>query len=234
MIVFYRFCILIDVVGVIFMVVGSFMFILFIVIVFVFMGEGDIGLGIIIGLIMFNIFFILVICGLCFGMVIILYMWLLLRDFIVYIIYLIVLLIVIEDNMVYWYEVVVFLFLYCGYIIIMCYNRRFEGLFERLCLRFCDFCKGFEMVLMEDFWEIVNEEFVNEGSIVKFGGEEIGDKGENIDEVDKEIINSINEEKDKSDLDNLFFYIYGFLLKLLFEIFKSFFKLVIWVVMLLI
>lgn len=135
---FYRFCILIDVVGVIFMVVGSFMFIFFIVIVFVFMGEGDIGLGIIIGFIMFNILFILVICGLCFGMVIVLCMWLLLRDLFVYIVYLIVLLIVIEDNIVYWYEVVVFLFLYSGYIFVMCYNKKFENLFEKVCKRFCE------------------------------------------------------------------------------------------------
>ena len=230
-IVFHRLRIPTDVAGATFMAAGSSMPTLFIAIASVFMGEGDIGLGTIIGSTMFNILFISAICGLCSGMAITLHMWPLLRDSIAYTIHLIALLIAIEDNMVHWYEAVVFPFLYCGYIIIMCYNRRLEGLFERLCSRFCDFRKGFEMVPMEDPREIANEEPATEGSNPKSGGEETSDKGENIDETDKEITNSTNEEKDKSDSDNSS-HIHGFSPKSPFEIPKTSFKLVIWVVML--
>ncbi|KAJ7340474.1 hypothetical protein OS493_003223 [Desmophyllum pertusum] len=97
-----------DVAGATFMAAGSSMPTLFIAIASVFMGEGDIGLGTIIGSTMFNILFISGICGLCSGMAIALHMWPLLRDSIAYTIHLTALLIAIEDNIVHWYEAVVF------------------------------------------------------------------------------------------------------------------------------
>ena len=132
------------------MAAGSSMPTLFIAIASVFLGEGDIGLGTIIGSTMFNILFISAICGLCSGLVIALHMWPLLRDSTVYTVHLVALLIAIEDNIVHWYEALVFPFLYCGYIVIMSYNRKLEGFFEKICQRFCEIRKGFEMVEMDD------------------------------------------------------------------------------------
>lgn len=204
------------------------------------MGEGDIGLGTIIGSTMFNILFISGICGLCSGMAIALHMWPLLRDSIAYTIHLTALLIAIEDNIVHWYEAVVFPFLYCGYIVIMCFNKKLEALFKKVCARFCESRKGFEMVPTEDPPEKVNEKAADEDTMEKSGGEETDDKKEDIDENNKEITenNSASEkdksdpEKDESESDNSSSQIHGFSPKSPFEIPKSSFKLVIWVIML--
>lgn len=55
--------------GIIFMVVGSFVFEFFILFIGIFIIESDIGIGIIVGFVVFNILFIVVVCGLFFGCV---------------------------------------------------------------------------------------------------------------------------------------------------------------------
>lgn len=86
-----------DVVGVIFMVVGSFVLILFILIILMFFIEGDIGLGIIVGFIIFNMLFIIVLCGIGVGLMMYLNWYLLFRDFIMYIISVLILMVVLYD-----------------------------------------------------------------------------------------------------------------------------------------
>ena len=216
------------------MAAGSSMPTLFIAIASVFMGEGDIGLGTIIGSTMFNILFISAICGLCSGISIALHMWPLLRDSVAYTIHLTALLIVIEDNMVHWYEAIVFPFLYLGYIIVMCYNKKLEGLFERVCAKFCEFRKGFEMVPMEDPRENAIEKGAGGEATEKSGGEDAGDKEIDSDNSKKETTetNSAGGEKEVIDPDSSSSQVHGFSAKSPFEIPKSSFKLVIWVIML--
>ena len=211
------------------MAAGSSMPTLFIAIASVFMGEGDIGLGTIIGSTMFNILFISAICGLCSGMAIALHMWPLLRDSFAYTVHLIALLIAIEDNIVHWYEAVVFPFLYCGYIVIMCYNKKLEGLFEKICQRCCEIRKGFEMVEMDDPLETGNEKPTSKDTVTRSDKHSSGDK-----EKDAEGNTDTNgsEAKEKSNPDHSLSQIHGFAAKSPFEIPKSSFKLVVWVIML--
>lgn len=121
-----------DVVGVIFMVVGSFVLIFFILIILIFFIEGDIGFGIIVGLIIFNIFFIIVLCGIGVGLMMCLKWYLFFRDFIMYVISVIILMILIYDWKIYWYESVVFFILYFVYIIVMYFNLNIEEWFMKL------------------------------------------------------------------------------------------------------
>ena len=139
-----------DVAGATFMAAGSSMPTLFIAIASVFMDEGDIGLGTIMGSTMFNILFITACCGLCSGLVITLHSWPLVRDSAVYIVHLIALMAALQDNVVHWYESIVFPFLYSGYIVIMCFNTRLEKLFARVGEIFFNINKGFEMIEVEN------------------------------------------------------------------------------------
>lgn len=218
-----------DVAGATFMAAGSSMPTLFIAIASVFMGEGDIGLGTIIGSTMFNILFISAICGLCSGMAIALHTWPLLRDSFAYTVHLIALLIAIEDNIVHWYEAVVFPFLYSGYIVVMCYNKKLEGLFEKLCQRFCEIRKGFEMVQMDDPTADENGKAKKEGTERKSESKRTSEKEK---DAEKNIDTTGKEENEKSDSDHTSSQIHGFAAKSPFAIPKSSFKLVLWVIML--
>lgn len=130
---------------------------LFIAIASVFMDEGDIGLGTIIGSTMFNILFITAICGLFAGMTIALHSWPLIRDSVVYVVHLIGLLAVIHDNVVHFYEALVFPVMYSFYILIMVFNRRLEEIFENICEKCFNIHKGREMVEMEDPLELLKD-----------------------------------------------------------------------------
>ncbi|XP_031554173.1 sodium/potassium/calcium exchanger 3-like [Actinia tenebrosa] len=148
-----------DVAGATFMAAGSSMPTLCIAIASVFMDEGDIGLGTIIGSTMFNILFITAVCGLCAGMVITLHTWPLIRDSFVYVVHLTGLLIVIQDNVVHFYEALLFPLLYSSYVVIMVFNTRLEKLFEKMCGSYCKYFrihKGMEMVEMEDPRDFMN------------------------------------------------------------------------------
>ena len=136
---------------------------LFIAIASVFMDEGDIGLGTIMGSTMFNILFITACCGLCSGLVITLHSWPLVRDSAVYIVHLVALMAALQDNVVHWYESIVFPFLYSGYIVIMCLNTKLEKLFGRIGEKWFNISKGFEMVEMEDPMVLSSIEIKTEG-----------------------------------------------------------------------
>lgn len=154
-IIFYSLRIPTDVAGATFMAAGSSMPTLCIAIASVFMDEGDIGLGTIIGSTMFNILFITALCGLCAGMVITLHTWPLIRDSFVYVIHLTGLLAVIHDNVVHFYEALIFPIMYCFYILIMVFNSRLEKVFENCCGKYFSIHKGVEMLEMEDPLELI-------------------------------------------------------------------------------
>ena len=120
-----------DVAGATFMAIGSSAPTLFISIISIFFTEGDIGLGTIVGSTIFNTLFIIALCGIGAGAVLELAWYPVTRDSLVYIISVIVLMISIYDNKVYWYEGLVFVIVYSIYIIIMYFNDRIE----RLCYK---------------------------------------------------------------------------------------------------
>lgn len=115
-----------DVAGATFMAVGSSAPTLFIAIVSIFFTEGDIGLGTIVGSTIFNTLFIIALCCIGAGVTLHLAWYPVLRDSTVYIASVIVLMVSIYDNKVYWYEGLVFVIVYSIYIIIMYYNNKIE------------------------------------------------------------------------------------------------------------
>ena len=137
------------------MAAGSSMPTLFIAIASVFMDEGDIGLGTIIGSTMFNILFTTAICGICSGMVIALHSWPLIRDSAVYVLHLTGLLIVIHDNVIHFYEALLFPVMYSFYIVIMIFNSKLEKLYENI---FGKCFKTDDMIEMEDPLELHHED----------------------------------------------------------------------------
>ena len=121
-----------DVAGATFMAAGSSAPELFTSVIGVFITESDIGLGTIVGSAVFNILFIVAICGLFAGSVLRLTPWPLLRDCTCYLLSIAALIAVSYDKKVYWYEAVVLVIMYLLYVVIMYFNTRLEGWFERL------------------------------------------------------------------------------------------------------
>lgn len=115
-----------DVAGATFMAVGSSAPTLFIAIISIFFTEGDIGLGTIVGSTIFNTLFIISVCCIGAGVTLHLAWYPVLRDSSVYIVSVIVLMVSIYDNKVYWYEGLVFVIVYSIYIIIMYFNSSIE------------------------------------------------------------------------------------------------------------
>ena len=112
------------------MAAGSSMPTMFISVTSVFLDEGDIGLGTIIGSTMFNILFITGICGVATSVAINLKPYSIIRDSFCYVIYLVVLLLAMYDGMIYWYEALVVSSLYGAYVVIMCNNTTLEHNFN--------------------------------------------------------------------------------------------------------
>lgn len=123
-----------DVAGATFMAVGSSAPTLFISIISIFFTEGDIGLGTIVGSTIFNTLFIISICCIGAGVSLHLAWYPVLRDSTVYVVSVIVLMITIYDNKVYWYEGLVFVIIYSIYIIVMYFNSTIE----RCCLKLAE------------------------------------------------------------------------------------------------
>ena len=120
-----------DVAGATFMAAGSSMPTMFISVTSVFLDEGDIGLGTIIGSTMFNILFITGICGVATSVAINLKPYSILRDSCCYVIYLVILLLAMHDGMIFWYEALGVSLLYGLYVVIMCYNTALEHRFNK-------------------------------------------------------------------------------------------------------
>lgn len=113
------------------MAAGSSMPTMFISVTSVFLDEGDIGLGTIIGSTMFNILFITGICGVATSIAINLKPYSIIRDSLCYVIYLVFLLLAMYDGMILWYEALVVSVLYGFYVAIMCYNSALEHRFNK-------------------------------------------------------------------------------------------------------
>ncbi|XP_071965872.1 sodium/potassium/calcium exchanger 5-like isoform X3 [Antedon mediterranea] len=124
-----------DVAGATFMAAGSSAPEFFTSIIGVFITGGDIGTGTILGSAVFNLLFIIGLCGLLAGMVIQLLFWPMFRDSVYYLISIVALIAAISDFTVHWYEGAIFMLLYAGYIFIMYFNENLEefinGLFNQ-------------------------------------------------------------------------------------------------------
>ncbi|XP_035690882.1 sodium/potassium/calcium exchanger 3-like [Branchiostoma floridae] len=120
-----------DVAGATFMAAGSSAPELFTSIFGVFVSRDDIGVGTIVGSAVFNLLFIVGLCGLLVGTAITLTLWPLLRDCSVYLISVAALVIVIYDEQVHWYEACILVCLYFSYVLLMYFNRRLSSGFTR-------------------------------------------------------------------------------------------------------
>ncbi|KAG8200042.1 hypothetical protein JTE90_001900 [Oedothorax gibbosus] len=128
-----------DVAGATFMAGGSSAPELATAVIAVFVAKDDIGIGTVVGSAVYNITFVIGICGVFAGRAIYLNWWPMVRDCIFYLISILVLLFALQDEEVTWVESVVFLSLYASYILFMFFNQRLEkfvksrNLFSRLC-----------------------------------------------------------------------------------------------------
>ncbi|XP_069028000.1 sodium/potassium/calcium exchanger 3-like isoform X1 [Embiotoca jacksoni] len=124
-----------DVAGATFMAAGSSAPELFTSLIGVFITKGDVGVGTIVGSAVFNILVIIGICGIFSGQPISLSWWPLFRDSVFYILSIVVLILVIYDDKVLWWEAIILISMYGIYIIIMKFNRCLRCLVERHCSR---------------------------------------------------------------------------------------------------
>ncbi|XP_078117523.1 sodium/potassium/calcium exchanger 3-like [Sander vitreus] len=124
-----------DVAGATFMAAGSSAPELFTSLIGVFITKGDVGVGTIVGSAVFNILVIIGLCGIFSGQTISLSWWPLFRDAAFYILSILVLILVIYDEKVVWWETIILISMYGIYIIIMKFNRSLRSLAERHCSR---------------------------------------------------------------------------------------------------
>lgn len=127
-----------DVAGATFMAAGSSAPEFFTSVIGVFITKGDIGLGTIVGSAVFNILFIVSVCGIFAGCVLTLNWWPLSRDCLYYLLSVAALVSVTYDQKVYWYEAMCLVIMYLIYIIIMYFNNNLERFFVR-CLNKSEF-----------------------------------------------------------------------------------------------
>ncbi|XP_075902483.1 sodium/potassium/calcium exchanger 3-like [Nelusetta ayraudi] len=124
-----------DVAGATFMAAGSSAPELFTSLIGVFITKGDVGVGTIVGSAVFNVLVIIGLCGIFAGQPISLSWWPLFRDAIFYILSVVVLILVIYDDKVLWWETIILISMYGIYILIMKFNRSLYGLVEAHCSR---------------------------------------------------------------------------------------------------
>ncbi|KAI3378184.1 hypothetical protein SNEBB_004653 [Seison nebaliae] len=113
-----------DVAGATFMAAGSSAPELFTSIIGVFITKGDVGLGTIVGSAVFNIVFVIGVCGVISTTAAKLSWWPLTRDSIYYSISVIALILVVYDSRVTWYESLILLILYILYVTMMMNNEK--------------------------------------------------------------------------------------------------------------
>nr|KAI8768709.1 putative sodium/potassium/calcium exchanger [Biomphalaria glabrata] len=116
-----------DVAGATFMAAGSSAPEFMTSVVGVFFAESDVGVGTIVGSAVFNILFIIGVCGVFAGMVVELTWYPLVRDTLFYLLSVLALFLVIRDQSVEWYEALMMVLLYAAYIAIMYFNRFLES-----------------------------------------------------------------------------------------------------------
>ncbi|KAH8028737.1 hypothetical protein HPB51_018219 [Rhipicephalus microplus] len=108
-----------DVAGATFMAAGSSAPELFTAILGVLIAKGDVGTGTIVGSAVFNVLFVIGLCGLCSGKEVPVTWWPLFRDSLFYAFTVVILILVIYDGQVTWYDSLFMLLLYGVYIDIM-------------------------------------------------------------------------------------------------------------------
>lgn len=118
-----------DVAGATFMAAGSSAPELFASIIGVFITHGDVGVGTIVGSAVFNILCIIGVCGIFAGQVVYLTKYSVFRDSIYYILSVVALIAFIYDDQILWWESLVLILMYVGYIIIMKFNTSIQNYF---------------------------------------------------------------------------------------------------------
>ena len=119
-----------DVAGATVLAVGCSAPELFTSIIGVFITKDDIGIGTIVGSAVFNILFIVAICGLFAGSALRLSRWPLLRDCFCYMVSIAALIVITYDKKVYWYEALVMVCMYLLYVFMMYFNKTLKGFFQ--------------------------------------------------------------------------------------------------------
>ncbi|XP_062857067.1 sodium/potassium/calcium exchanger 4 isoform X2 [Trichomycterus rosablanca] len=118
-----------DVAGATFMAAGSSAPELFASIIGVFITHGDVGVGTIVGSAVFNILCIIGVCGIFAGQVVLLTWWAVFRDSLYYILSVLALIAFIYDEKIVWWESLVLVVMYMGYILIMKFNSSMQAFF---------------------------------------------------------------------------------------------------------
>uniref|UniRef100_A0A3Q1ITR3 Sodium/calcium exchanger membrane region domain-containing protein n=1 Tax=Anabas testudineus TaxID=64144 RepID=A0A3Q1ITR3_ANATE len=108
-----------DVAGATFMAAGSSAPELFASVIGVFITHGDVGVGTIVGSAVFNILCIIGVCGIFAGQVVMLTWWAVFRDSFYYILSVVALIAFIYDDKIVWWESLVLVVMYAGYILVM-------------------------------------------------------------------------------------------------------------------
>ncbi|XP_022073139.1 sodium/potassium/calcium exchanger 4 isoform X1 [Acanthochromis polyacanthus] len=118
-----------DVAGATFMAAGSSAPELFASIIGVFITHGDVGVGTIVGSAVFNILCIIGVCGIFAGQVVMLTWWAVFRDSFYYILSVVALIAFIYDEKIVWWESLVLVVMYAGYILVMKFNSSMQRFF---------------------------------------------------------------------------------------------------------
>ncbi|TSN67079.1 Sodium/potassium/calcium exchanger 4 [Bagarius yarrelli] len=119
-----------DVAGATFMAAGSSAPELFASVIGVFVTHGDVGVGTIVGSAVFNILCIIGVCGIFAGQVVFLTKFAVFRDSIYYTLSVVALIVFIYDGQIMWWESLVLMLMYVGYIVIMKFNTSMQKYFS--------------------------------------------------------------------------------------------------------
>ncbi|CAL8113417.1 unnamed protein product [Orchesella dallaii] len=120
-----------DVAGATFMAIATSAPELFTNIIGTFITHGDIGVGTIVGSAVFNILAVAAVCGIGAGMVVPLEWWSVTRDCLCYSVAVILLITVLRDEKIYWYEALILVLVYVLYIIVMYQNSTLKRAAEK-------------------------------------------------------------------------------------------------------
>ncbi|XP_072348426.1 sodium/potassium/calcium exchanger 4-like isoform X3 [Scyliorhinus torazame] len=118
-----------DVAGATFMAAGSSAPELFASVIGVFITHGDVGVGTIVGSAVFNILCIIGVCGIFAGQIVYLTQWSVFRDSLYYTISVILLIVFIYDEKIEWWEGLILILMYAGYILVMKFNTKIQNCF---------------------------------------------------------------------------------------------------------
>ncbi|XP_061602936.1 sodium/potassium/calcium exchanger 4 isoform X2 [Cololabis saira] len=118
-----------DVAGATFMAAGSSAPELFASVIGVFITHGDVGVGTIVGSAVFNVLCIIGVCGIFAGQVVMLTWWAVFRDSFYYVLSIVALIAFIYDEKIVWWESLILVLMYAGYILIMKFNSSMQRFF---------------------------------------------------------------------------------------------------------